>query len=109
LLFAELQRSFPSTSEARVSRVSLGKLLLGAGRAREAEQQFRAYLTQRGDLTEEALVGRAESLARLGQRADERGVWRELLTSRPSSVYATRARERLRELTPGENDPTRAP
>jgi TolA-binding protein len=109
LLFAELQRSFPSTSEARVSRVSLGKLLLGAGRAREAEQQFRAYLTQRGDLTEEALVGRAESLARLGQRAEERGVWRELLTSRPSSVYASRARERLRELAPGENDPTRAP
>lgn len=98
-LYTELQANYPNTDEASVSRVSLGKLLLAAGRAREADQQFRSYLsTGRKTLEEEALLGRADALARLGVSGEERRAWEALLSSHPSSVYATRARQRLGEL-----------
>jgi hypothetical protein len=98
-LYSELQASFPDSSEARVSRVSLGKLLLLGGDAAAAERQFRAYLAHAGgDLVEEALVGRAEALARLGESGEERRVWQLLQARYPSSVYAERARKRLEEL-----------
>lgn len=98
-LYAELQAKHPTTDEASVSRVSLGKLLLAAGRVRDADQQFRSYLsTGRKSLEEEALLGRADALARLGESGEERRVWEALLRSHPSSVYATRARQRLGEL-----------
>jgi TolA-binding protein len=94
-LYLELQNAFPESNEAGVSRVSLGKLYLGAGRAREAEREFSRYLRAgAGDLREEALVGRADALAALGQSAEERNVWQELLRRYPSSVYAARARAR---------------
>jgi TolA-binding protein len=98
-LYGKLQTKYPSTDETSVSRVSLGKLLLTAGRAREADQQFKSYLaTGRKNLEEEALVGRADALRRLGESGEERRVWEVLLRSHPSSVYATRARQRLDEL-----------
>jgi TolA-binding protein len=98
-LYAELQTKYPGTDEASVSRVSLGKLLLAAGRAREADREFRSYLsTGRKNLEEEALLGRADALGRLGESGEERRVWEALLKSHPSSVYATRARQRLGEL-----------
>jgi TolA-binding protein len=98
-LYAELQATHPSSDEASVSRVSLGKLLLSAGRAREADQQFRSYLSTGGkNLEEEALLGRADALARLGVSGEERRVWEALLGNHPSSVYAARARQRLGEL-----------
>jgi TolA-binding protein len=97
--YTELQARYPQTDEARVSRVSLGKLLLSAGRAREAERQFQSYLQVRGGtLEEEALVGRADALGRLGESGEERRVWEVLLRGHPSTVYATRARQRLLEL-----------
>jgi TolA-binding protein len=98
-LYTELQTTHPGTDEASVSRVSLGKLLLRAGRARDAERQFRAYLsTGKKNLEEEALVGLAEALGRRGESGEERRVWQGLLESHPSSVYAARARRRLGEL-----------
>jgi TolA-binding protein len=98
-LYAELQAKYPGTDEASVSRVSLGRLLLAAGRAREADQEFKSYLsTGRKNLEEEALLGRADALAQLGESGEERRVWEALLRSHPSSVYATRARQRLGEL-----------
>lgn len=98
-LYGELQASFPETREARVSRVSLGKLCLGSGLTREAERQFRQYLaTGGGDLAEEALVGRAEALARLGEIDEERRVWQQLQRTHPSSVYSERASRRIQAL-----------
>jgi TolA-binding protein len=102
-LYAELQATHPRTDEASVSHVSLGKLLLAGGRAREADQQFRSYLaTGRKNLEEEALLGRADALLRLGESGEERRAWEVLLKSHPSSVYAARARQRLGELGAAE-------
>jgi TolA-binding protein len=98
-LYGELQVKHPETDEASVSRVSLGKLLLTMGRAREAEREFRTYLaTGKKNLEEEVLVGRADALARLADGGEERRVWESLLRNHPSSVYAARARQRLLEL-----------
>jgi TolA-binding protein len=95
-LYVELQTAFPDSSEARVSRVSLGKLYLAGGRARDAEREFSKYLRAgAADLREEALVGRADALFALGQSAEERNVWQELIVRHKTSVYAARARQRI--------------
>jgi TolA-binding protein len=98
-LYLRLQRDFPASEEAHLAHVSLGNLLLTMGRAAEAERQFASYLGGRPALAQEALVGRAQSLAALGQSAEEQRVWEALLREYPSSVYATRAKLRLAKLT----------
>ena len=68
-LYTKLQTKFPGSDEARLSHVSLGKLLLSSGKAADAERQFALYVAAGSrELVEEALVGRAESLQRLGRR-----------------------------------------
>jgi len=105
-LYLRLEHDFPASEEAHVAHVSLGKLLLAMGRASEAEQQFASYLGGRPALAQEALVGRAQSLAVLGRAGEERRVWQVLLHDYPSSIYAGRAQQRLAELgrsaTPSE-------
>ena len=98
-LYLRLEGEFPASPEAQLAHVSLGKVLLSMGRASEAQQQFAVYLRAGGALTEEALVGRAQSLARLGRRDDERRTWEALVHEFPSSVYAAQARDRLTSLT----------
>lgn len=89
----------PTSDEAGLSRVSLGKLMLAAGDARGAEREFRRYLAAGGgQLAEEALVGQAESLGRLKRASDERDAWQRLLATHPSSVYAAQAKQRLAAL-----------
>lgn len=97
-LYLRLERDFPTSDEARLAHISLGNLLLAMGRAAEAEQQFASYLGGRPALTQEALVGRAQSLTALGRSAEEQRVWQALLHDYPSSVYAGRAKQRLAEL-----------
>jgi outer membrane protein assembly factor BamD (BamD/ComL family) len=98
-LYRALQASFPASEEARLAWLSLADLYLSRGRALEALTEFDGYLAS-GDavLEEEALVGRARALARLGARAKERATWKELLAKHPRSAYAWRARQRLQEL-----------
>jgi TolA-binding protein len=97
-LYLRLESEFPASPEAQLAHVSLGKVLLSMGRGSEAEQQFAVYLRAGGALAEEALVGRAQSLARLGRGEDERRVWATLIRKFPSSVYAAEARSRLTSL-----------
>jgi TolA-binding protein len=97
-LYLRLEHDFPASDEAHLAHISLGNLLLGMGRASEAEQQFATYLGGRATLAQEALVGRAQSLAALGRTAEEQRVWQALLRDYPSSVYAGRAKQRLAEL-----------
>jgi outer membrane protein assembly factor BamD (BamD/ComL family) len=98
-LLRALQQRFPGSPEATLSHVSLGKLLMLRGFAEAALQQFSTYLTIGGPLEEEALVGRAQALGAMGRPREERGTWESLVTRFPNSIYAARARDRLRVLT----------
>jgi TolA-binding protein len=102
-LYSELIEKYPSSEEASVARVSLGKLLLAKGDPTAAEHEFRQYLKGgRGQLAEEALVSRAQSLRKLGRAEAERQTWQRLLAEYPDTVYSAEARARLRELSRGD-------
>ncbi len=96
-LYRELQRRYPDSREAKASRVVLGQLLLDRTDPNKALAEFDRYLDggAKGTVTEEALVGRAVALQKLGRSAEERAAWQELLAKFPSSVHAARARERI--------------
>jgi TolA-binding protein len=94
-LFLELQRDYPSSAEASLSHVSLGRLLFGRHELAGALAQFSTYLRGGGPLEEEALLGKAQTLAALGRQEDERAAWQSLLKRYPHSVYAAEAREHL--------------
>jgi TolA-binding protein len=100
-LYRELQRAHPASPEASVARVALGRLLLDrSGDARGALQQFDRYLADGAPLSlaEEAMVGRALALGRLGRARAERAAWQALLTAFPGSANAERARTRIEAL-----------
>ena len=98
-LYRDLERRFPDADEAKVARATVGRLLLERGDAESALDRFDAYLSKsRGVLTEDAMVGRAESLRRLGRARDEAAAWNALLAKYPDSAHASRARARLSEL-----------
>jgi len=80
-----------------VSRVALGRLLLASGDASGALREFDVYLAQGGAIAEEALVGRAVALQRLGRHEEESATWRQVLSRYPGSVNAERARQRLKQ------------
>ena len=100
-LYRALQERYSGSSEELVSRVALGRLLLDRlGDSRGALVQFNSYLASPGSgaLREEAMVGRALALGRIGRSAEERTAWKALLDSWPKSAHAKRAQARLAEL-----------
>jgi TolA-binding protein len=100
-LYSELIAKYPASDEARLSQVTLGKLLLASGEPAQAEREFRRYLAAGGTpLAEEALVNQAESFGAMNRASDERKAWQRLLAQHPESVYAARARARLAALGP---------
>jgi outer membrane protein assembly factor BamD (BamD/ComL family) len=103
-LLDELERRFPGSPEARVALVSLGKLQMLSGAPAAALERFSSYLQSGGPLEEEALVGRAQALAKLGRSSEERATWQALLVRFPGSVYAAQARERLSALGAGATE-----
>jgi TolA-binding protein len=112
-LYRALQERHAGSGEELVSRVALGRLLLDRlGDSRGALVQFNSYLASPGSgaLREEAMVGRALALGRIGRTSEERAAWRALLDSWPKSAHAKRAQARLAELAvdgaggPARND-----
>ena len=100
-LYRALQERFSGSGEELVSRVALGRLLLDRlGDSRGALVQFNSYLASPGSgaLREEAMVGRALSLGRIGRSSEERAAWKALLDGWPKSTHAKRAQARLAEL-----------
>jgi TolA-binding protein len=97
-LFRELQTTYPATSEARVTLLSLGDLLMGRADPASALAAFDEYLERnpQGALVPEALNGRARALTALGRRHDAEETLRDLDTRLPGSPY-TRAHGALRE------------
>ncbi len=105
-LYRRLLRKEGGSSRAQIARMSLGDLLLTKfGDSRGALRQFDAYLKRqpRGSLAEEAVVGRARALSRLGRQKEERAAWRLLLRRYPDSLHAARAIQRLEQI--GDGDP----
>jgi hypothetical protein len=97
-LYRELEREFPGSQEELVSRVTMGRWRLDSlDDPSGALRSFDSYLANpvHTALREEALIGRALSLGRLGRETEERGAWRAFLAAFPGSVYAERARGRL--------------
>jgi TolA-binding protein len=88
--FEELARRFPGSTEARRSHALVGRMLLDAGRARDALSAYDAYL-EAGDvaLREDALAGRARALALLGRNDAARAGYDALLREFPHTAYAT--------------------
>lgn len=104
--YRELARRFPSSREAVTSRVSMGRILLDRlNNPAGALHAFDGYLRSApsGTLAQEALVGRALSLRRLGRQPAERRAWNRLLERHPNSIHAARARQRLEALSEGES------
>ena len=104
-----LQRLYPTARETRLSFALAGRLLLEKGAPEPALAQFNQYLARPGDVGEEALVGRATALGRLGRSAFEAAAWREVLDRHPGSIYAAHARKRLAALAekpPSATDPS---
>jgi tetratricopeptide (TPR) repeat protein len=100
--YAQLTLAFPETRSGLAAHISRADLLLRrVGRPQAALAAYRAYLTARraGALAEEARVGVAISLQRLGRQDEERTAWLELLEHHPGSLHGARARARLHALS----------
>jgi Putative zinc-finger/Tetratricopeptide repeat len=98
-LYRQLRRDHPSTPEAMLATVPLGRLLLERS-PRAALAEFDSYLrsSPAGALVPEALYGRARALGALGDAARERQTWEQLLGRFPDSAYVPVGRRRLAEL-----------
>ena len=95
-LQGDLELHFPHSREAHVSHATTGRLLLDRGDPAAALARFDAYLAGgSGELGEEALVGRATALERLGRGEEAGRAWQALLAAYPETPYAAHARARL--------------
>jgi tetratricopeptide (TPR) repeat protein len=98
-LYRELLTTHASAPEAASARVAFARLLLDDGNPAAALPLFDQYIeSDERVLREEALVGRARALNRLGRAPEERRAWSTLIENYPRSLHAERARARLAEL-----------
>ncbi len=97
-LFERLQHRYGDSEEASISQIALGRLWLDRlGQPARALAQFESYLAsrRRGESREEAMVGRASALERLGRTASAREAWEAVRDAFPGSASARRAALRI--------------
>ncbi len=91
-----LEGRYPTSREAQASRAIVGRLLLDRGDPQAALAKFDAYLAAgSGQLGEEAMIGRATALDRLGRNDEAVRAWSALLAAFPETPFASHARTRL--------------
>jgi TolA-binding protein len=96
----ELESRYAASREAQVSRAVAGRLLLDRGDPSSALANFDSYLAGGGgQLREEAMVGRATALDRLGLGDEAARAWGALLTAFPDTPYASHAKARSESLS----------
>lgn len=100
-LYRELEQRYPHSDEASVASAIVGRVLLEHGEASRALERFDSYLDRSGPLGEEAMIGRARALGRLGRAREEAAAWRALLREFPGSAHADEARARIDTLGRG--------
>ena len=97
--YKRLVERFPSSREAKAARVSMGRIALGQGHAKQALAHFDAYLAaSAGPLVEEARYGRIRALRQLGRNTQELRSIEAFLSDHGGSIYAPRLRKRAEEL-----------
>lgn len=99
-LYRSLLQTFPDSPEAHTALALLGRMLLDDGDDGDAVVEFDRYLQSKGVLEQDALVGRALALERLGRAADASQAWSAVLRAYPNSAHADRARIHLANLMP---------
>jgi TolA-binding protein len=94
-LYREIAERYPTTPQALMSEMALGKLLMAKGDSAGALSHFRRYANAGGPLGVEALWGEADALRALGRSNEEHHVLEKLVERYPDSPYANTARKRL--------------
>ncbi len=100
-MYQQLISQYPDSREARVTRVTLGRMALAAGQYQTALRSFERYLKGGdGPLREEAEIGRIQALGKLGRSQAERAAIAAFLgdPARANSLYRGRLERRLKAL-----------
>jgi tetratricopeptide (TPR) repeat protein len=97
--YKRLVERFPRSREAKAALVSMGRIALQHGQAKQALQHFDAYLAaSAGPLVEEARYGRIRALRKLGRSTQELRSIEAFLADHGNSIYAPRLKKRAEEL-----------
>jgi TolA-binding protein len=95
----DLEARYPTSREAQVLRAIVGRVLLDRGDPTGALARFESYLAAGGgDLSEEALLGKATAFDRLGRNDEAARAWSALVAAFPDTPYAAHAKARLETL-----------
>ena len=98
-VYETLVKRHASTTAGKTALVSLGRIELKQGRAKQALAHFDAYLAKSaGALVEDARYNRVLALRKLGRTSQERRSIDAFLADYPKSIYAKRLRKRAGEL-----------
>lgn len=98
-LHTQLVTKYPQSKEAQVSRVTVARMLLDRGEPSNALVGFDAYIAHGGgENMEDALVGRATCLDKLGKSEEARTAWQTLLDRHPDGPWASHAKVRIEAL-----------
>lgn len=103
-MYEEFARRWPSDARAAEARFKAGEIAFGQKRWRDALLAYGKVAEDfpRADVAPDALYGAAESMLRLEMKDDARAILEQLVEKYPKSKAASRAKERLVEVSASE-------